>query len=190
MMTLNSFIAVLAVTLVFPAFALVEKKLFTLEKSYNPENILVIHTQVDESCTFGTSPSNEYVDFYWLMNGRERKEVHPTIRSQVKGRVSFDGINTKKDSFNVDLNDLKEISHDLESTTIEVRSSIEGNQCQVESLIKLGPSGNYRTLNLKRTYCEVKTNMLGIPSGCKFVDLEGVDADTGEAIKVRFKEKK
>ncbi len=171
------------------ANALVEKRLFSLEKNYNPENILVIHTQVDNECRFGVSRNNEYVDFYWLMNGTERKEVHPTIRSQVKNRVSFDGINVNKDSFNIDLNDLKEISHDLESTTIEVRSSIEGGQCQVESLIKLGPTGKYRTLNLKRTYCEVKTNALGIPKGCKFIDLEGVDADNGKAIKVRFKEK-
>ena len=173
-----------------PAHALVEKKLFSLEKSYNAENVLLIHTQVDDECRFGVSQNNEYVDFYWLMNGTDRKEVHPTIRSQVKTRVSFESINGPRDSFRVDLNDLKEISHDLESTNIEVRSFKENDLCKVESLIKLGASGHYRTLNLNRTYCEVKTNIIGIPSGCKFIDLEGVDVETGEAIKVRFKEKK
>lgn len=166
-----------------------EKRLFTLEKSYNPENILVIHTQTDNNCNF-TTKNGEFLDFYWLMDGTTRKEVHPTIRSQVKGRVSFEGINDRKNSFTVRFNDLNELKHDLEDTTIEIASSFSEGKCKVESIITLGASANHRRLNLTRTYCEVKTNALGIPNGCKFVELEGRDADNNEALKVRFVEKK
>nr|BDT28964.1 DUF4833 domain-containing protein [Bacteriovorax sp. HI3] len=165
-----------------------ERKLFTLEKSLNSENILLIHTQTDESCKFVTN-ENGYVDFYWLMDGLTKKPVHPMIRSKVQERVAFSGINATRDSFKVKLNDLSEIKHDLEDTNIEALAALKNGNCDVTSVIKLGASANYRKMNLKRTFCEVDKNLLGVPKGCKYLELQGTDADTGEALKVRFKGK-
>lgn len=163
----------------------IEKRLFTMDKSYNPENILVISTQTDENCKF-LNKNAEYLDFYWLMDRTTRKEVHPTILKQIKEKVKFSGINNRRDSFKVQMNDLSELRHDLEEASMEVSSAIINGNCSIKSVIKLGPSASYRKLNLKRTYCEVTTNMIGIPNGCKFIELEGNDADTNEKLKVRF----
>lgn len=165
-----------------------EKRIFNLEKSLNSENILTIVTQTDENCKF-VAKNNEYIDFYWLMDGSTKKEVHPMIRSKVQERVKFAGINAARDSFSVRLNDLSEIKHDLENNLIEVKSEINNGVCTVKSLIKLGASAKYRPLNLKRTYCEVETNLIGVPKGCQFLELQGTDNNTNESIKVRFKGK-
>lgn len=165
----------------------IERKLFTLEKSLNSENILNIHAQTDENCKF-VSNANGYVDFYWLMDGTNTKQVHPMIRTKVQERVQFIGINEARDSFKVRLNDLSEIRHDLESNTIEARAEIVNGTCTVNSIIQLGASAKYKKLNLKRTYCEVNS-VFGIPNGCKFLELAGTDNATGEGIKARFKGK-
>ncbi|MFA6235957.1 MAG: hypothetical protein WC635_01415 [Bacteriovorax sp.] len=167
------------------AGASVEKKLFTMEKNYNAENIMVISTQTDDNCKF-LSKNNEYLEFYWMMDRSTRKEVHPTILKQIKEKIKFSGINSQRDSFKVQMNDLSELKHDLEEASMEVSSGIENGVCAVKSVIKLGPSASYRKLNLKRTYCDVTTNMIGIPNGCKFIDLDGNDADTNIKLKVRF----
>ncbi|MBC7712987.1 MAG: DUF4833 domain-containing protein [Rhizobacter sp.] len=163
----------------------IERKLFTLEKSLNSENILLIHTQTDENCKF-VENQNGYVDFYWLMDGNTKKEVHPMIRSKVADRVKFSGINDDKNSFQVKLNDLSELKTDLEDNKITVQSAIVNGACQIQSVIKLGATAKYKKLNLKRTYCSVEKNFLGVPKGCKYLDLEGTDVDTNEALKVRF----
>lgn len=165
----------------------IERKLFTLEKSLNSENILNVHTHTDENCKFVTK-NNEYVDFYWLMDRKTIKQVHPKIRSTVHEKVQFVSINARHDSFKVRLNDLSEIKHDLESNVIEVRAEIINGTCTVNPIIQLGASAKYKKLNLKRTYCEVNT-VMGIPKGCKFLELSGVENTTNEQLKVRFKGK-
>lgn len=165
-----------------------EKRLFTLEKSVNSENILNIVTTTDENCKF-VSATNGYVDFYWLMNKTTLKQVHPMIRSTVQERVKFTGINSRRDVFTVQLNDLSEIRHDLESSTIEARAEINNGKCEVKSVIQLGASSKYKKMNLQRTYCEVTTNLIGIPSGCSTLELSGTDNATGEKLTVKFKGK-
>lgn len=169
-----------------------EKKLFTMEKNHNPENIMVIHTQTDSDCRFVPSSKNtegNYVEFYWLMAGQTPKEVHPMIRGEIKKRVVFEGINATRDSFKVRLTDLSELKHDLSDPTMEVVSEVTGGKCAVKSVITLGPSARYRKIDLDRTFCDVSKNFVGLPNGCNFLDLEGKDIATGEAVKVRFKKK-
>lgn len=166
-----------------------EKQLFTLEKSLNSENILVIVSQTDKNCKFIKTPSNDLFDFYWLMDGKSKKTVHPMIRSKVQERVQLLGVNSSQDSFKIRLNDLSEIKHDLEDNTLEVNAVLENGNCNIQSVIKLGASANHRKLNLTRTYCEVSKNMIGIPKGCSYLELQGTDADTGESLKVRYKGK-
>lgn len=165
-----------------------EQNLFTMEKSYNPENILVIHTETDNDCRFVNS-KNELIDFYWLMNGKERKPVHSMIKNGVQERVQVTHVSSQRDQFKVKLNDLSEVKHDLEDPSLEVISEYRDGECQVKSVLTLGPSKKYRKVDITRTYCEVTSNFLGIPNGCKYLDLEGIDIDSGEEISVRFKKK-
>jgi hypothetical protein len=175
------------------AFAQMERKLFVVEKNFNPENVLIVHSQTDKDCKFIPSPKNaegNFVEFYWSMNlGRETKEISSTIRGEIKNRFKFLGINPRRDSFRMKLNDLTELQHDLNETSIEVQSEIQNGKCNVKSLLMLGASGKYRKLSLKRIYCDVSKNLLGIPNGCNFISLEGQDADNGEQISIRFKNK-
>jgi hypothetical protein len=166
----------------------VEKRLFTLEKSFNSENILVIHTQVDNECKF-VSNKNGYIDFYWLMDKTTKKNVHEAIRGKVSERVKFLGINSTRNNFKISLNDLSEIKHDLEDNTIEVSAELLNGACEVKSVMKLGASASYKNLDLKKTYCNVATNMIGIPKGCTFLELQGVDVNNTESFKVKFKGK-
>lgn len=165
-----------------------EQNLFTMEKSYNPENIMVIHTNTDKDCKF-INGKKDLIDFYWLMNGKERKPVHSMIRSGVEERVQVTQVSSQRDQFKVKLNDLSEVKHDLEDPSLEVISEYRDGECQVKSILTLGASHKYRKVDITRTYCEVTSNFLGIPNGCKYLDLEGEDIDSGEAISVRFKKK-
>lgn len=167
-----------------------KKDLFIMEKSHNPENKMIIHTQTDQDCKFITSPKNtekNYVEFYWSMkNGRSTKEVHSMIRNEIKERVRFEGINETRDAFQVSLNDLKELDHDLSDTTFEVISKKSKGECIVKSLLTLGPSADNKRIDLKKSFCDVSTNLLGVPNGCNFVRLEGFDTETGAPVKVKF----
>lgn len=168
-----------------PAATLVEKKLFITEKSYHAENIMVVNATTDDHCKF-TKKNNEFIDFYWLMDRKRRKEIHPLIRLKVNERVSFMGINTEGDSFKIRMNDLSELKNDLKDITLEISSKLTDGTCQIKSILQLGRSAHFKKLNLKRSYCEVSTNFLGFPNGCKFLELSGTDADTDEALSVRF----
>lgn len=167
----------------------VERQLFTMEKNYNAENIMIIHTQTDQDCRFVTSPKNNeknYLEFYWLMDGKSKKEVHSMIRAEIKNRVQFQGINSTRDSFKVKLNDLSELRHDLTDTTMEVVSEMIQGECTVKSILTLGASAKYRKMDLKRTYCSVTKNLIGVPNGCSYLLLEGIDIATGEKFSVKF----
>ena len=166
----------------------IEQRLFTMEKNYNPENILIIKTQTDENCKF-VKTQDQYLGFYWLMGGAIKKEIHSLILSQIKEKVKFVSMNENVDSFKVRMNDLNDLKNDLEDISLETSSTFINGNCKVKTIIKLGPSAKYRKLNLKRTYCEVSTNWVGIPNGCKFLELSGKDDDTGEDLKVRFNKK-
>jgi hypothetical protein len=166
----------------------IEQRLFTIEKNYNPENVLIIKTQTDDNCKF-VKTQDQYLGFYWLMGGTVKKEIHSLILSQIKEKVKFVGINENDDSFKVKMNDLNDLKNDLEDISLETSSAFINGNCKVKTILKLGPSAKYRKLNLKRTYCEVSKNLIGIPNGCKFLELSGTDDDTGENLKVRFNKK-
>lgn len=174
------------------AFANTERKLFTMEKNHNAENLMIIHTQTDNDCRFITSNKNaekNYIEFYWLMDGKNKKEVHSMIRAEIKNRVQFQGINAAKDSFKVKLNDLTELRHDLTDPSMEVVSEMIQGKCTVKSVLTLGASGKYRKMDLNRTFCDVSKNIVGVPNGCNYLLLEGTDIATGEKISVKFNKK-
>lgn len=166
----------------------IEQALFRMEKSYNSENIMVIHTRTDDDCKFPEEKKN-LIDFYWLINGKNKKPVHPMIRSGVEERIQVNGISADGDLFKVELTDLSEVKHDLVDPVLEIKSEVSEGECIVQAILTLGPSNKYRKIDLQKTYCEVTTNFLGIPNGCKFLELQGVDIDNGESVSVIYKRK-
>lgn len=167
-----------------------EKKLFTMKKSYNPENTMVIYAQVDENCDFKPFPGGSYINYYWLMNRKTRKKVHPLIAKGIEQRVEFNtGGTTPKRAFKASLNDLNEVDHDLPNTSINVISLKENDHCEAQALIGLGKSEGGKEIDLVTTYCEVHTNLFGVPTGCDSLQLQGTQPGSGKRISVKFDKK-
>lgn len=163
-----------------------EKKrvqLFLMEKSHNEENIMVIHSQVNNECQF---VGEKLIDYYWLMDGKKEKRVHAMIKKKIKERLKFEGLSEDKKSFKIQMTDLSEVKHDLDDINIRVVSTNEDGACKVQAILKLGPSKDHKEMVLDKTFCEVKKNLVRVPTGCKHLELIGKDLKTGEEIRVKF----
>lgn len=165
-----------------------ERTLFTIEKSYNNSNIIVVNVQLNRDCRF-VKTENGLLDYYWLMNRSLKKEIHPLIRSTVASRLTLVSSNGLLNSFKLRLNDLTEVSHDIADPTLEVSSELVNGQCRVRSVMTLGHSQKYRRIDLDRIYGEVDKNLMGVPSTLKYIDLDGKDVDNNESIRVRYRAK-
>ena len=68
-------------TIVFTSQILAtEKALFSIEKSHNPQNIMIVSSNLGDQCEFS---QEEPVDYYWLMNRTSRKDPHPMILKEI-----------------------------------------------------------------------------------------------------------
>jgi len=170
-----------------------EVRLFIVEKSKNPQNILVVFTHADQQCRIKPVQygKNAYLfDFYWLMDGTRYKPTHPLIKKHASRRFVAKEPTEDRKGFDVKLADLKELDHDLPSDiiTITLHGASEG-RCTARVLLPLGPSADGRNLEIEAIYSKART-LLGIPIGVHYIELRGRDAKTGEAITVRFSSKK
>jgi len=169
-----------------------EQKLFFFEKSYNPNNIMIVHSMVDGSCSFIPDPLDSgkpLIDFYWMMDRMKRKTPHALIKKNVRARLVFESFKADKRSFRVMLSDLKELDHDLPDSTFDISVSGQTETCTSKVHIKLGKSYGDQIMELMSVYSEVKT-CLGIPCGVKFVELRGRNADTGKDLVARYMARK
>lgn len=170
--------------------ASLREKLFIMEKSHNPENVMIIEVMLNKKCEFETYEDGSLLNFYWLMeDGKYTKNIHPLIRHGIAKRVEFRDKEKTKTSFKVALNDLKELRHDLPDSSLKVSSLKEKERCSVQSVLELGPSKGNKKINLTRTFCKVETNFLGIPVGCKFIELEGKSVSSGNQLQAKFRAK-
>ena len=169
-----------------------EVRLFIVEKSKNPQNILVVYTQADRQCRIDPMASGEKThlfDFYWLMDGRRYKPTHPLIKKHARRRFVAQKRLENQEGFMVRLADLKELVHDLPSDmiTITLHGDSQG-RCAARVLLLLGPTDGGRTLELQSIYSKART-VLGIPIGVHYIELRGRDAENREPLTVRFRSK-
>ena len=64
-------------------------RLFTVEKSKNPQNILVVYCVVNDRCEFERIPDagqDHLFDMHWLMDGTTYKRTHPIIKRMARKR--------------------------------------------------------------------------------------------------------
>ncbi len=168
-------------------------RLFVVEKSKNPQNILVVYCKVNEACELQriTDAGRDHLyDVYWLMDGVTYKRTHPIIKKMARKRFIAQEAADRPKSFSVLLADLKELVHDLPSETVHVDAyrSPDG-RCRVRALIQLGPSGSGRIMQIDSIYSQART-VFGIPIGIKYIELHGTDTRNREAISVRFNRNK
>lgn len=184
---------IIIVLISIPAIAATDvnrQKLFLMEKNYHQGNLMVISAMTNKECQFvAKEGTEEFVDYYWLMDGSKEKKIHPLIRSGIKKRTKFNGLVENKKEFHIELKDLSELKHDLNDINIDVKSELVDGKCLVKSILKLGPSENNRSIALTRTFCDVNKNFVGIPTGCKSLELTGTDVKTNQEVKVKFAKK-
>ena len=170
-----------------------EVRLFVVEKSKNPQNILVVYTQADPQCRIEpvVYGKKAYLfDVYWLMDGTRYKRTHPLIKKHARRRFVAKKQLENQKGFEVKLADLKELEHDLPSDiiTVSLRRGSDGG-CNARVLLPLGPTADNRTLEIASIYSKART-LLGIPIGVHYIELRGRDANTGEQMTVKLSSKK
>jgi hypothetical protein len=166
-----------------------ELRLFVVQKSKNPQNILVVYCKVNSHCEFqriADAGRDHLYDVYWLMDGNRYKRTHPVIKKMARKRFVPQKAAEPTRSFDVLLTDLKELIHDLPSDIVRVDSyrRPEG-RCAVRAMIQLGPSGGNRTMQIDSIYSKART-IFSIPIGIHYIELHGTDIRSREKISVRF----
>ena len=166
-----------------------EVRLFVVEKSKNPQNILVVYTNAGTGCNVHpiTDAGRLHLfDLYWLMNGTTFKPTHRLIKRAARKRFVAQGLTSNGQIFTVLLTDLKELRHDLPTDRIRVEI-VRGpkGRCRARVLLPLGPSHNNRTMAIHTIYSEAKT-FFSIPVGIHYIELRGTDIQSGESMVVQF----
>lgn len=163
-------------------------RIFVFEKNENPQNIMVIYTQVDSGCRFLTDRTDggkPTFDFYWLMERRSYKPVHPLIRGGIQERLEVNPTSDRQ-LFYVRINDLKEMQQDIQDPRLQVRSRAVDGRCQVTGSLTLGPSDGNRTIRLTSIYTEAKKTLLPPFRKPVSVTLNGVDVKTGQSVSRKY----
>ncbi len=164
------------------------QRLFVFKKNENPENVMIVYTKVTSDCRIVSDADHRPVfDFYWLMGGVDFKPVHPLIESGIRDRLQIqpgsitDG-NAAAKTFSVEVEDLKEVSSDVESPELVVRSRRVNKGCAVDGSMRLGPSDGRLTLRLDEIDSQVEETVLPPFRRPVSITLKGINVKTGKAV--------
>lgn len=164
--------------------------LFTFEKNENPQNIMEIYTLLNRDCTLASKAGKPVLGYYWLMDGRSYKPVHPLIRLGIENRLRVEPSSLSKHSVTMTIADLKKLNHDLASDQILITSEHQGGGCTVEALVKMGPSDHGAVLWVTKIYSEARKTWLPPFRKLTSLTFEGVDVQTGQRLHRTFSAKR
>lgn len=158
------------------------------EKNENPQNIMIAYVKLNDDCKFQKNPDDPekpLVDFYWLMDRKIYKPVHPLIKRGIRHRTEV--IDFARDQeFSLRLKDLKELNQDLEEPALKITAQKNGRggpqKCAVENQIRLGPSDENRAIQVESIFSTSKKRLLPPFRALTSVTLKGQDAETGESL--------
>lgn len=168
-------------------------KIITFEKNENPQNIMVIFTRLDESCHFkpeGPKSQPPALGYYWLMDRKRYKPVHPLIRRGIEKRLVLEGgvmsESPNTSFFQIRISDLDELKTDLHEPRMRVTARKSGLDCEVETTVRLGPSDGQDTLRLTTLYSETEKKFLPPFRRLLSITLDGVNMRTGATLKRKY----
>lgn len=160
--------------------------IFVVEKSENPQNILVAYTKLGPDCRFQDNPDEDpkrLLDYYWKMDRENYKPVHSLIKRGIRERLALESAADGLKGFRVRINDLSELKHDLEKALVSVTASARGNgECDVRAILTLGPSDNSRNVLLSSIQVQSRKKLLPPFRQVVNVTINGTDADSGERV--------
>ena len=164
-----------------------EHQVFILEKSFNPENIMVFNVHLDAKCQVVFDPAKGHapkMNIYWL-NDRKHYEALTSMYINSLNKT----LSIRQDSanhFHIEALDLGKISHDLPKPVVEVESRRNSKgECEVKGEIQLGAKDQSKVMILHTVYTVIKTRF-GIPVGSKEIHLIGTDKMNGTALTARY----
>lgn len=171
-------------------------EIFRFEKSENPENILVVYTRLTEKCEFVSADENSekpVFDFYWLMNRTTYKPVHPLIKLGIHERLQMllpADFSQHRNSFAVQVNDLKDINPSLVGILVEIRANLIGSHCELQSSVNF-PDDSKDSLAIILDKIYVESEKAALPPFRKVISIrfEGKNKKTGRFERKIFVEK-
>lgn len=155
---------------------------FIFEKNENPQNILVTYVKLNRDCRFESDPESgrPVFDFYWLMDRKRYKPVHPMIKSGIRQRLEFVSQSEDSKSFTLRLSELNQIDPSLKSTDVVIRTLKKGSKCLVEGVVGLGSP--QEKMRLESIYSESKKTIFPPFRKVESVTLTGFTLAGGEKI--------
>ena len=176
--------------------------LFVIEKSYHPENVIVVYTKLDQDCHIVRDRKNDSfptLDFYWLMNKTQFKAMAATLKVGVSKRLHFqDSERTESaaTSFSVRVDDLAHVQHDMPNPTIDIIAGREADGCRANAFVTLGPSDGSALMHLETIATETEpltlakqVRAVANPESIQIysVTLKGTDVTTGGAVRRTYR---
>lgn len=161
--------------------------LFVVEKTENPQNVLMVFTKLDTNCQLIQDATKKpTLDYYWLMDRMRYKPTHVIIKGAIQKRLQRDDGATR-DSFKIKLKDLVGLNTDLKDPAVRVAASRDAQgKCQTASYLRLGPSDGNREIRIDSIYTESKPSLLPPFRRVAAVTLKGVDSLTGAAVSRQY----
>ncbi len=160
--------------------------IFVVEKSENPQNILVAYTKLAPDCQIQINSDDvakPVLDYYWKMDREKYKPVHSLIKRGIRGRFALESTPDGLKGFQVRIRDLSELKHDLEKPIVSVvAAALRPGECEVHAIITLGPSDNSRIVLLSSIHVESKKKLLPPFRQVVNVTVNGTDSGSGERV--------
>lgn len=169
-----------------PAWAGQQYTILKFEKNENPENILIVYTELDKNCyLLADSQKSDLpvLDFYWLMNGTTFKKTHSLIKASIRRRLYVDPdfrLEKNQNSFPVVLNELATLNDNFKNARLIVKSEKKDNQCRVSAQLD-SSNGEWKNYNIIKIYTETKKTFLPPFRKVISIQIEGLDSRTASS---------
>lgn len=171
--------------------------LFILEKSENPQNVMVVYAKLDDDCRFETKNGVPVMSQYWLMDRERYKPVHRLIQNGIRNRIQIVSDSREpvqhalsSTHFQVRLTEFNELNHDLgRDPLIDVQSGGRKGKCSAEVSMSLGPSDHNRRIDVSAVYAESQKTWRPPFRELKALSVRGYDAMTHEQLERTYSAK-
>jgi hypothetical protein len=140
--------------------------IFTYETDENPQNYMVAFVRLDKDCRIVSKPGQPIFDYYWLMEGRRHKPVHPLIRKGISKRVAVGALSPERSKFKLRFQHVKELDPKLRGEAVTVVSRKTESGCDARA--------EFRDFKLTKIFSEAKKVMMPPFRKVTLVRLSGV----------------
>ncbi|OQW46932.1 MAG: hypothetical protein A4S09_03225 [Proteobacteria bacterium SG_bin7] len=166
--------------------------LFDIRKSYNPQNVLVIYSEVTAECKFPeTQRPQELIDFYWRMREGtdDACKKESAVKEKIRTKIKIQSVSEDRGHMVIYLDDLDKVKHDLPDRAATITlSKAKDTSCNVQVSFATSSVDKNKKLQLQCVYGEPIMLFFGLPSPVEEVEsltLFGTD-ENNKPVSKRF----